>query len=302
MSDHGTGAFYKDVLLNEWLRQKGWLVTKEQNNASDVANNLFKSLGITRSNISSTLRRLNMGQVERWLKDVLGDRIEVLPASSHARFPDEIDWEKTKAYSFGYHGQIYINLKGREPQGIVSTGEEYDRLCQEISQSLMTIIDPQDGMPIVDQVIHRSQAFHGPAIDDAPDLIVIMRALSYITRSGYEFGNQPGEIFAPPHQNQSGSHRMDGVFILSGPDILPGGYKGKEVIITDLAPTVLHLLDCPVPDDMDGRVLSNFITLKKEVQISESDPNSLKSSKESEMTAEQEKELMKRLKDLGYLE
>ncbi len=133
-------------------------------------------------------------------------------------------------------------------------------------------------------------------------LIVIMRALSYITRSGYEFGNQPGEIFAPPHQNQSGSHRMDGVFILSGPDILPGGYKGKEVIITDLAPTVLHLLDCPVPDDMDGRVLSNFITLKKEVQISESDPNSLKSSKESEMTAEQEKELMKRLKDLGYLE
>lgn len=302
MSDHGTGPFYKDVLLNEWLRQKGWLVTKKEKDASGLANNVFKTLGITRSNISTTLRSLKMGKVERWLKDVLGNRIEILPASSHANFPDEIDWERTKAYSFGYHGQIYINLKGREPQGIVSAGEEYDQLCQEISQSLMTIVDPQDGKPVVDQVVHRSQAFHGPAFDDAPDMVVIMRALSYITRSGYEFGSQPGEIFSPPHQYQSGSHRMDGVFIMAGPDILPAGYKGRDVVITDLAPTALHMMECPVPDDMDGRALTECLSDQREVQLVQSDTLTLILPKENEMTVEQEQELMQRLRDLGYLE
>ena len=155
MSDHGTGPFYKDVLLNEWLRQKGWLVTRGETKTGGFSRKVFASIGLTRSNVSATLRRMRLGRVERWLKDVLGDRIEILPASTQTEFPNAIDWTRTKAYSFGYHGQIYINLKGREPLGIVSPGEEYNRLCMEITHTLKTFVDLEDGKPIVDQVIFR---------------------------------------------------------------------------------------------------------------------------------------------------
>jgi predicted AlkP superfamily phosphohydrolase/phosphomutase len=299
LSDHGTGAFYKGVLLNEWLRQKGWLVTK---NGMGGSHRLFASIGLTRSNISATLRSMGLGRLERWIKDLLGDRIEILPVSSRAEFPNAIDWEHTKAYSFGYHGQIYINLKGREPQGAVSPGEEYDQVCREISRQLMELTDPADGKPVVDRVFHRSEAFHGPAYDEAPDLTVIMRGLSYITRSGYEFG-KAGEIFIPPQEDQSGSHRMEGILIMAGPGVRPAGYQGNQSCIIDVAPTALHLMGLPIPDNMDGTVLEDWLSDAREVQLAQGDFESLNNPPSQEgMTEEQEAELIQRLKDLGYLE
>jgi predicted AlkP superfamily phosphohydrolase/phosphomutase len=299
LSDHGTGPFYKGVLLNEWLRQKGWLVTKGGNGGY---RDVFSSLGLTRSNISTVLRGAGLGRLERTIKDVLGDRIEVLPVSNHAEFPNAIDWERTKAYSFGYHGQIYINLKGREPQGRVLPGEEYDQLCQEISQALMELTDPEDGKPIVDRVYHRKEAFHGPAYDEAPDLTVIMRNLSYITRSGYEFG-KAGELIIPPQEDQSGSHRMEGILIMAGPSVRQAGYQGNQSCIIDVAPTILHIMGLPVPDNMDGAVLQDWLSEKRAVKTIQSDLDVLNKQPPSEvMTEEQEAELIQRLKDLGYLE
>lgn len=299
LSDHGTGAFYKGVLLNEWLRQKGWLVTKD---GTGGYRRILASLGLTRSNISATLRGMRLGKLERWIKDILGDRIEVLPVSGQAEFPNAIDWERTKAYSFGYHGQIYINLKGREPQGCVSPGEEYDRLCKEISRDLMELKDPADGKPVVDRVYHRSEAFHGPAYDEAPDLTVIMRGLSYITRSGYEFG-KAGEIFIPPQEHQSGSHRMEGILIMAGPGVRKAGYQGNESCIIDVAPTALHLMGLPIPDNMDGTVLKNWLSDDRAIKMAEGDFEALNNPPNSEaLTGEQEAELIQRLKDLGYLE
>jgi predicted AlkP superfamily phosphohydrolase/phosphomutase len=299
LSDHGTGAFYKGVLLNEWLRQKGWLVAKNEMGSS---HRMFASLGLTRSNISATLRGMGLGRVERVIKDVLGNRIEILPVSSRAEFPNAIDWEHTKAYSFGYHGQIYINLKGREPQGIISPGDEYDQVCREITQELMELIDPVDGKPVVDKVYHRSKAFHGPAYDEAPDLTVIMRGLSYITRSGYEFG-KAGEIFIPPLEHQSGSHRMEGILIMAGPGVRSAGYQGNQSCIIDVAPTALHMMGLPIPDNMDGTVLEGWLSDGREVQISQGDFEALNNPPSQEgMTEEQETEFIQRLKDLGYLE
>lgn len=303
MSDHGTGPFYKDVFLNEWLRQKGWLALNNDNGLASNSRKAFAVMGITRSNISSSLRRLKLGRLEQWLKSVLGDRIEILPASTLTEFPNAIDWQHTSAYSFGYHGQIYINLIGREPEGIVSPGDEYDRLCDDIRDALMSLGDPEDGKPVVDQVVHRRQVFHGPAYDEAPDLIVIMRKLAYITRSGYEFGNQPGNLFAPPHHYQSGSHRMEGTLILAGPDILQAGYKGEAATLMDLAPTILYLLGCPVPDDMDGNVLSDWLSTERQVQITQGNSvTAYQASNNEALTPDEQAEIVRRLKELGYLE
>ncbi len=303
LSDHGTGPLYKVVYLNEWLRHNNWLALQDPKHLQSRSRLWLARLGITRSNISAILRRYKLGRVERWIKDMLGDKIEALPKTRLAQYPDAIDWTKTKAYSFGYNGQIYINLKGREPQGIIEPGEEYTTLCEQIRQKLIELKDPDDGLPIVDQVFHRDEVFWGSELKDAPDLIVTMRGLSYITRAGFEFSGTDGLIVSDPAEFLSGGHRMDGVWALSGPDVLGLGYIDSMVRIYDLAPTVLHLLGAPVPKYMDGQVLDRW--LKTETPVVSSDAHEYPQMgvlQAESNSAEDEEKMLQRLRDLGYLE
>ena len=301
VSDHGSGALYKNVFLNEWLRQKGWLVLLDQKDSEGNLHELFARVGLTRANVSSILRKLGLLKLETKIKDILGNRIEILPKSSHAKFPDVIDWSKTRAYSFGYNGQIYINLRGREPQGVVEPGEEYEKVCQQLYQQLLEMVDPDDHKPVVEKIYQRKDAFWGDAVEDGPDLFLVMRGLAYITQSGYEFGNQAGQIVAAATQAQTGSHRMEGVWIMAGPDVQKVGYVGNQVVITDLAPTILHLLNCAVPEEMDGRVLEEWLknkaqVVRMETETGKQDPSLV------EMSPEDEQRMIQRLKELGYLE
>jgi predicted AlkP superfamily phosphohydrolase/phosphomutase len=131
MSDHGMGPLYRDVFINEWLWQKGWLNLKEEPVGQKYSHTLLRHLGITRQNISDTLTRLNLNRLEVLIKHTFGDRIRVLPRDERPEFVTAIDWSRTQAYSFGYYGQIFINLKGREPEGIVEP-EAYESLRQAI--------------------------------------------------------------------------------------------------------------------------------------------------------------------------
>jgi predicted AlkP superfamily phosphohydrolase/phosphomutase len=297
------GPLYKDVLLNEWLRQSSYLTTYSPEAHLQGTNRLFAGLGLTRSNISSTLRRVGLGSLETWIKDILGDRIEILPRTPRADFPDAIDWSRTRAYSFGYHGQIYVNLKGREPQGIISPGTEYENLCQQIKTELLELVDPDDGKPVVDRIYTREELFNGPSEEFAPDLTVVMRDLSYITRKGYEFGTQSGHIFTPPQTGESGSHRYLGMLIMTGEHITNGSSSQAEPVLFDLAPTILHLLNCPVHAEMDGRVMEDWISTNYSVKTG----NYLcidekMGPTDQDFSEEDEKEMIERLKGLGYLE
>jgi predicted AlkP superfamily phosphohydrolase/phosphomutase len=89
--------------------------------------------------------------------------------------PDElfqhVDWSRTVAYSIGLNG-VYLNLKGREREGIVSPGEEADALLKKIADELRAARDPQTGKPMVGGVTFPHLEFHGEMRDAAPDLIV----------------------------------------------------------------------------------------------------------------------------------
>jgi predicted AlkP superfamily phosphohydrolase/phosphomutase len=261
---------------------------------------LLARLGLTREGVSAGLRRRGLGRLERWIKDRLGDRIELLPRSRRAEFPQAIDWSRTRAYSFGYQGQIYINLAGREPQGIVAPGQDCERLCAEISQKLAGLVDPLDGLPVVDRVYRKEEIFHGPYTGYAPDLTLIMRGLAYNTRPGYEFSAAPGRIFAEPAHGESGSHRPEGILIAAGPGIAAGGRREAASLI-DLAPTILHHQGCPVPDDMDGRVLADWLTAGIQPEYIQGAAQRAESGAAS-LSAEDEAEIIARLKSLGYLE
>ena len=301
MSDHGAGPLYQDVFLNEWLWQNGWLHLKEESGEGRWPGKVAQRFGLTRKRISDALTRWHLHRVEVLIKKVLGERIYVLPRDERPEFMNAIDWSKTKAYSFGYYGQIYINLKGREPQGIVEPGEPYAELRAEIGDRLKKLVSPADGRPIVDQIYTREELYHGPQLDNAPDLLTIMRNFSYITRKGYEFAEERGTLFRDPYTRETGSHRLEGTLIAAGPAI---GMKQRlaEHAIQDLAPTLLQLLHAPIPTYMDGKLIeellapsfvANFPPKYVESEIPEAGV--------ATWEGEQEAEVAERLKKLGYL-
>jgi predicted AlkP superfamily phosphohydrolase/phosphomutase len=303
MSDHGAGPLYKDVFLNEWLIEQGWLKLKEAPPAQQGWVSAVRKLGFTRANISNTLTRLNLHRVEVAIKKVLGDRIYVLPRDERPEFFNAVDWSQTRAYSFGYYGQIFINLQGREPQGIVARGAEYDTLRAEIAARLRLLVDPADGRPVVDQVYVKEDLYQGDFLDEAPDLLATMRGFTYMTRKGYEFAAKRGELFREPYTKETGSHRLEGILIAAGPDIAARGDLPKADI-QDLAPTLLYLQDCVIPAYMDGRLVTPLFApekLSERPAIYEDRPIAGRTDAPSGWDAEAEAEITERLKKLGYL-
>lgn len=301
MSDHGAGPLYRDVFLNEWLIEQGWLVLKDDA-AREGWFNTARKLGVTRENISNTLTRLNLHRVEVLIKRALGDRIRVLPRDDRPEFVNAIDWSRTRAYSFGYYGQVFINLHGREPNGIVPPAE-YDTLRDEIARRMADMVDPADGKPVVDRVYRREELYHGRHLDEAPDLLAIMRDFTYMTRKGYEFAAQRGVLFREPYTGETGSHRLEGTLVAAGPDIAAvPAYRPTD--IQDLAPTLLHLQGCPIPGYMDGRLLEDLFIpefMQNHPPQIENREIEWRTDGAGGWSAEAEAEITERLKNLGYL-
>jgi predicted AlkP superfamily phosphohydrolase/phosphomutase len=167
-----------------------------------------------------------------------------------------IDWSKTRAYSHGLFGNIFVNLKGREPQGIVREGEDYERVVNSLINNLNGFRDPDEGKKrVVSHIYRRQELYHGPFLYGAPDLLVVMRDYEYITRGGFEFIGD--SLFSPPGINHSGNHRMNGISFFLGPQI-KNGFRFSDIQITDLMPTILAILGVPVPRDVDGKVVEDI--------------------------------------------
>ncbi len=303
MSDHGAGPLYQDVFLNEWLIERGWLKLREVSGGQGAWMNAARKLGLTREHISDTLSRLNLHWLEVRIKELLGDRIEALPRDERLEFVNAIDWSQTKAYSFGYYGQVFINLRGREPLGIVNAGREYAELRDEIMREMQTIVDPADGLPVMDHVFVREELFEGEHVAEAPDLLAIMRDFTYMTRKGYEFADRRGLLFREPYTKETGSHRLEGILVAAGPDVA-AGCALDTYDIQDLTPTLLHLQNSPIPTYMDGRLIE---TLFSEEFLEVNDPRyeeremSVRDDVKLDWSDADETELVERLKNLGYL-
>ncbi len=301
MSDHGAGPLYRDVFLNEWLWQEEWLTMREKATAGRGWLHAMQRLGLTRARISDTLTSLDMHWLETAIKRALGDHIYVLPRDERPEFHNAIDWSKTKAYGFGYYGQIFINLQGREPEGVVPP-EEYETLRDEIARRLMALVDPEDGLPVVDRVYKKEELYHGRYLAEAPDLLVIMRGLTYITRQGYEFAEKRGVLFREPYTDETGGHRLEGILIAAGPDICPGALPERPIV--DLTPTLLQLQGCPVPDYMDGDSIDLMLADSfKATHPLEIIPSAIRDRDEMTGSWDEaaEADVTERLKQLGYL-
>jgi predicted AlkP superfamily phosphohydrolase/phosphomutase len=151
----------------------------------------------------------------------------------------DLDWERTVAYAATPSSQG-INLVRNPPDG--SPGVPRERraeLLSELSQQLRE-------EPLVLDVLTRTEAFAGPHAGRAPDLSLVLAdgAAVSILRS---------DTIVRERELPNGNHRWQGILIACGPELRRGA-RCDEVSIVDVAPLLLHSLDVPVPDDLDGRV------------------------------------------------
>jgi predicted AlkP superfamily phosphohydrolase/phosphomutase len=289
MSDHGHGPVRNFLYVNNFLAQRGYLKFKS-NLASQLKRAAFQ-LGLTPRFAYNLLLAIGLGKLRRTLDKRRGGR--GLLKRFFLSFGD-VDWSRTRAYSIGYIGEVHINLRGREPQGIVSPGEEYEHVRDVVITSLRELTLP-DGAPLVEHIWKKEEIYHGAHLANAPDILFLPRNLETIAFGDFEFGSNK---VIEKSFGVSSSHRMNGIFVASGAGIKNAGeFSGAQLI--DLAPTILHLMGLPVPTDMDGRVVTEALADARAVEYGgTSAGNAVTRDGYSE---EEEKEVIERLADLGYI-
>lgn len=161
-------------------------------------------------------------------------------------------WPQMKAFalpSFS-EGYIRINLRGREPAGVVSP-EDYEAVCDQLTQQLYALKDARTGTPIVQKVLRtrKTGAEDNPKLPDA-DLVVVWQE-EYPT----DVVDSPtlGRIGPVPYY-RTGSHQAQGFLLAQGPGIDPGSTL-PEAHALDLAPTILAMIGAPIPDYYEGKPL-----------------------------------------------
>lgn len=289
MSDHGHGPLRNFLYVNNFLKERGYLKIKPS--AESQVKNIAFNAGLTPRTAYGMLLNLGLGKLRRTMDKRRGGRRLL------KRFflsLNDVDWDNTRAYSIGYIGEVHINLKGREPKGIVDAGAEYERVRDELIRDLRELKLP-DGSPLVEHLWKKEEVYQGTHLEDAPDILFFPKNLETIAFGDFEFGSNK---IVEPSYGVSSSHRMNGILITNGENIQSNTAISNPSLI-DIAPTILHLLGLPVPPDMDGRVLSETISQTRPVAYGGS--GELEHAREGTYSDEEEAEVVERLKDLGYL-
>jgi predicted AlkP superfamily phosphohydrolase/phosphomutase len=190
MSDHGFCTLKKEVYVNFWLQERGWLR----------------------------------------LQDVEKPKLAHLSSDAVAYSLDP--------------GRVFLNVAGREPRGCVQPGVQYEALRDEIAAAAMELRDPDDGTAMIAQVLRREQIYHGPLLERAADLILV-------PVDGYDL---KGPLSKPALTFKGtelvGMHTYDDAMLYVREHRLATGDWG----VGDVMPTVLSLMDVPIPQDLDGQV------------------------------------------------
>ncbi|MBI5788564.1 MAG: alkaline phosphatase family protein [Candidatus Schekmanbacteria bacterium] len=162
----------------------------------------------------------------------------------------KIDWEKTYAWGEGgYYSRIFLNVKGREPQGAVAP-EDYENVRNKLIAELEALGDDK-GHPIGTRV-YKPEEIYRTCNGVPPDLIALFGNLYW--RSVGSVGLNTIHTFDNDTGPDDANHAQHGIFVMNTNDM---GQKGcrENLQIMDVAPTILHLLGITPPDDMHGKII-----------------------------------------------
>ncbi len=280
VSDHGFGPLRRRFRLNQWLIQRGLLAARRRGPLRRIAAAI---------DIFGTRHRLRqlIGRSRR---------------STGPAFWRWIDWSRTRAYTASWtEAGVYINLKGREAEGIVDPGEDYEHTRDDVLRQLRQIRNPDTGQALVTAAARREDILEGPHIDSAPDILLALDDLACTVDVRLE-----GPLLEDASWDSgTGTHRFNGALIGYGPRLRRGQRLG-EVSITDIAPTVLRLFGLAPPEHMDGRPLQEMLAQ----EVASVTPTALPSEalrkddaagSDTPYSEEEARRVAERLRDLGYL-
>ena len=187
--------------------------------------------------------------VNEWLRREGYLHLKEEPDGPTRLTPDLIDWSRTTAWGEGgYYCRLFLNVEGREPEGIVPA-DQYERVRAELKDRLEGLGDDQ-GRPI-GTLAHRPEELYGEALGVAPDLLVYFGDLYW--RSIGQVGTGTVHVFENDTGPDDANHAHEGLYILVADGVEPG--RAEERDLRDVAPTLLRLLGEEVPADMEGSSL-----------------------------------------------
>lgn len=284
ISDHGATTLKGTFYVNEWLRREKYLTLK-------------RIQALSKKNVSKLrLERIGVFLDRLRLLETFG---RLFPKNSIPTFPfgwgadisqNDVDWKRTKAIATG-EGPVYLNASSADKKRLLT-----DVIVKKIKQ----VVDPATGKPVIKNAYKFSELYTGKPTEESPDIILL-------PEDGYEISGVVGKEDIIDHSDEkwSATHILEGVLIVNGPYIRDN-MTIEDVDIYDLAPTILHIFGCPIPEYMHGRVLKeifeeNSHLAKMKIRFQKEAAVSNIPKEREPFTREDEETVKRRLKALGYL-
>lgn len=243
LSDHGFAGVHKFFYPNKWLEEEGYLALRAE---ASTSLRWAKSV-LTRVGLAHPAKRFVKALFPDW-----GFTSQL----RNFTFTRDVDWAKTKAF-WGADNGFTINLKGRESAGIVAPGREYEALRNELIEKLSALREPETGELVVEKVWKREEIYNGPYTAYSPDLRMVWREYPGQRKTYFSAGELwANETFG--YTAQTGDHTPFGILLAYGRAI-KGGQSIQGAQLMDLAPTILHLLGLPLPQEMEGKPLEQSL-------------------------------------------
>ena len=274
VSDHGfTDAPEKYFYINQYLEDNGYL--KRAKHLKGKFSNLIYKFGI------SVVKKFNFIQYllpYRFKKQIVRETMS-----------SKVDWNKTKAYANWYAG-IYLN-----PEYFPDI-DSRKKVAEDLKKLLLGAKDPENGESIFLDVKTKWELYAGEFFEEMPDL-------TYTTTRNYRLNtNLPGRLFDKKLDRPAleGHHvcAMDGIILMYGQGIMEGK-RIQEASVEDIFPTACALGELPIPEDVDGKVLKDYIETNSIKEVFKNIPYEQK--KTFFLSEDEDATVKDHLKDLGYI-
>jgi len=292
VSDHGCAPISKCILINRWLIDKRLLVLKQSK-----LGKILRIIGLTKERLQSNRLITNIfSRLCRYIPSLHSAAfklLEFIPSEKVSFDLRRVDFEKSQAFAYGSQPGCFINIISHDPA-------EHKQSFKSIKDSLLAMKDPAGGRKCVKKVHSPGDIYQGPWTRLAPDMIIEPEK-GYILDSRY-IGSKG--VLTKDTGVKRGSHALEGLILTYGVDIRKDNNMRAKIV--DIAPTILHHIGLPVPVNMDGRFLreifhKNSEPAKREVIYQDVKEEKEKGGPREGLTKQDEEEVKKRLRDLGYL-
>jgi len=308
LSDHGMGPFHRAPDFVSFLESEGYLKLKIPIRDSEkmiAFVPLLGKLSEIKFKFFNFLKTCLPAGIKNFLNSLFKSQKEAYIESMSML--SVYDWKNTKVFVTDPKnmGEVHVNLKGREPQGVVLK-EDYEKLRQELID-LFESICLKDGTRLVLKAHRKEDVYSGPYLHEAPDIVIEwnLNETGCLDPQEEDVPERYKSLFKRFDLTPSwtdvvlpynGFHRMEGVWAVKGPGIKFN--KGLQADIWDPYLEIMSSLGVPVPNNIDSKEMDIWEKGKRPKVRKEKD-SSGKFSKD--YSKEDEDAVKKRLKEMGYL-